>query len=83
MHLETNIHKTSVTHSKSGRCPYNLTVLPQIILSMKSGFILPNINYCTPLRGVEGLEKRRLAVVTEKVPLSDHQQLFGNIVLQY
>lgn len=50
---------------------------------MKSGFILPNINYCTPLRGVEGLEKRRLAVVTEKVPLSDHQQLFGNIVLQY
>ncbi|KAK9736241.1 Polyketide synthase dehydratase [Popillia japonica] len=60
------------TEAASGLCS-----IVKIILSMKSGFILPNINYCTPLRGVEGLEKRRLAVVTEKVPLSDHQQLFA------
>lgn len=45
---------------------------------MEMGLVPPNINYEKPIKGAEGLEKRRMIVVTEKTGLPDSDPgLFG------
>ncbi|KAI4464807.1 fatty acid synthase [Holotrichia oblita] len=81
MHTGREYSREEAGHMYSDKKIY-LLALPQeiavqMIFSMESGFILPNIHYYTPLKGVEGLEKGRLLVVTEKIPLSDQHELFA------
>nr|XP_022920511.1 fatty acid synthase-like [Onthophagus taurus] len=66
--------KSSIGHNEpvSGICS-----IVKVLIGFESGFIPPNINYTTPRKGVEGLEKGRLVVVTEKIPWPDNFGLVG------
>lgn len=44
---------------------------------METGYIPPNLHYKKPIEGVEALEKGRMIVVTEKMPLPDDRGIFG------
>lgn len=44
---------------------------------METGYIPPNLHYKTPRAGIEPLEKGRMIVVSEKLPLPDDKGLFG------
>lgn len=51
--------------------------LVQVILSMEKGHLLPNLNFKTPRKEVEALQRRRMIVVDENMPWPDDSGIAG------
>lgn len=67
--------KSNIGHNEpvSGLCS-----IVKVIIGMERDYIPPNINFNNLREGVEGLENKRLIVVSEKTPWPDNNGLAGN-----